>query len=190
MAKISKKLLDATTSPYAAAYTRWPKVAGVAPTTDELATIHAMNIRPGCKHALACAMYLRAEGATDAEVIAAARLLDKNPAGRQGVLHNYAFAKGGLVDDGLVKRDITVPHRDGARVYKITLTPKGTKARDKWLSKQTVEAPAPVKPVKAKRPRKAKAPALPAAPVAEDAPQVAMPMSVEDALAVQVNTDK
>lgn len=156
---MKKQLLSATASPYALALTKWPKAAGPMPTDIEFATIHAMNIRPGCKHALACAMYHREGGATDSEVIAAARLLDANPKGRQGVLHNYAFDKKlGLCGAiGLMSRDVTVAPRDGAKVYKINLTKKGQALRDKWLAANPLPA-APVAPVaKAKPQRKAKA---------------------------------
>ena len=78
------KITDATLAPYAGALNKWPKIAGDVPTAEQLAIIHAMNIRPG-KHALANAMYLRDAGATDAQVCAATQKLDTK-GGLQGVL--------------------------------------------------------------------------------------------------------
>ena len=144
------KVVDATLAPYANVLRHWPKAAGTPVTAAELATIHAMNIRPG-KHALANAMYSRAEGATDQQVRLAAGKLDAK-GGLQGSLFNYMRL---LINDGLMSRDMSTPG-----LYKITLTKKGEAQRDRYVkatapaATHTVET---VKPVKAKAKRKAKA---------------------------------
>jgi hypothetical protein len=153
------KITDATLAPYAAALNHWPKTAGDAPTAELLAVVHAMNIRPG-KHALANAMYLRAEGATDAQVRAAAQKLDTK-GGNQGVLHNYRRQ---LESDGYMRRDMNAPRG----VFKITLTKKGEAQVARFTNAvakkaATVDAPAP-KAKKAKA-KKAKAKVTEAAPV-------------------------
>jgi hypothetical protein len=157
------KITDATLSHYAPALNRWRDAWGVTPTAEQLATIHAMPIRPGSKHALACAMYLRDEGATDDQVKAAVKLLDtKTAQGLQDVLHNYRRR---LETQKLMRRDMSAPKG----VFKITLTKAGEKQRDRYAAGEAkkasaVDAPAP-KAKKAKAKRKAKA-----APVAEAAP--------------------
>jgi len=164
---MAKKLtLDPAHQPFEPAINHWPKASGPVPAPALFNTVAALGLSmtPGRnKHTLACAMYMRAEGATDAEVIAAARLL--NPPhmrnARQDVLHNYAFdGKTGLCGlVGLCRRDMNAPKRDGARVYKMTLTAKGEKQVAKWATAQAA-APA-AQPVKAKAKRKAKAKATP-----------------------------
>ena len=147
------KITDATLAPYATALNHWPKAAGDKPTAEALSIIHSMNIRAG-KHALANAMYLRADGATDAQVRLAAAKLDTR-GGLQGSLFNYMRR---LCDDGLMQRDMTQPRG----VYKITLTSKG----EAQVARYHKAADVPVQPVSAVRAkpakaRKAKAPTLP-----------------------------
>lgn len=153
------KITDATLAPYAAALNHWPKASGEQPTAELFATIQAMNIRPG-KHVLACAMYLRPEGATDDEVKKAAGKLDVK-GGNQGVLHNY---RRDLEKAGYVRRDMNVPNRDGGKVFKILLTKKGEAQVARYTNAvaKKVEAKAAPKKAKGKKARKAKA-----APVAD-----------------------
>lgn len=174
------KITDATLAPYAAALNHWPKASGEQPTAELLAIVHSMNIRPG-KHALANAMYLRAEGATDDEVTAAAGKLDTK-GGNQEVLHNYRRK---LEKQGFMRRDMNVPSRDGEKVFKITLTKKGEAqvARFTRYTARVAEAKAPAKKGKGKKskgkgkvaPAPVDAPAsdgsvlIPAAPVVTDA---------------------
>jgi len=47
----------------------WPtKFAGKAPTAQQFETAHALGAKPGTKTAIAIAMYLRPEGATQSQV--------------------------------------------------------------------------------------------------------------------------
>lgn len=167
MSKKSKVTLDPAHAHFEPVINHWPKASGEIPAPDLFNTVFALGLRPGGKHTLACAMYARPEGATDAEVIAAARLLNpphkRNQ--RQDVLHNYAFdQKVGLCGAvALCRRDMNAPKRDGAKVYKMTLTAKGQKQVAKWQAAQAaaaVDAPAPKK-AKAKK-SKAKAKVAPA----------------------------
>lgn len=159
----------------------WPKASGVVPTAETFDTVHALNLRPGSKHALACAMYLRTEGATDREVIAAADLMNEpHRRGRQTVLHNYAFDKTiGLCGKvGWCKRNMNAPARDGARVYHMTLTARGNAQVARWQKANGIAPVAPVAtdtvPVKAARKPRPRKPALPVAPQpAADAPVTA-----------------
>src|SRR3974377_1684324 len=114
---------------YSSVINSWPKVSGNVPAPELFGMVHALLLRPGTKHALACAMYLRPEGATDAEVCAAADLMNEpHRRGMQQVLHNYAFdgRKGLCGSVAWCKRDMTVPPRNGT-VYKMTVTAKGQK---------------------------------------------------------------
>lgn len=151
------KLVDATLAPFAAALNHWPKACGTPPTALELQTVMAMNIRAG-KHVLACAMYLRPEGATDQQVRAAAVKLDTK-GGNQGVLHNYRRQ---LEADGLMRRDMSAPRG----VYKITLTKKGEAQVARYTKATAPKGDAPVKAAKAAKSRKPRVrKQLPAVPV-------------------------
>jgi hypothetical protein len=173
-----KKQLNPAHAHFEPVVNHWPKVSGELPAPDLFNAVFALGLRPGGKHTLACAMYMRDAGATDAEVIAAARLLNaphkRNQ--RQDVLHNYAFdGKTGLCGlVGLCRRDMNIAKRDWAKVYKMTLTAKGEKQVAKW---QAAQAAAPVAtPVKGKaKAKKAKVtrkPRAKAAPVAEATPVI------------------
>lgn len=55
---------------YSAALKAWPvKYAGPKPTADNFKAAHTLGARPGTKTAMAVAMYLRSDGATQAQII-------------------------------------------------------------------------------------------------------------------------
>lgn len=113
------------------------KTTGPRPTAAEFAAAERFG-RPGNKVTLALAMYLRAGGATQAQVI--------NAVGGQQLNKMR-----GLISRKLVKREAVPADGAGHTVYKISLTAKADK----------VAAPQADKP--ARKPRKAKAKVTPQA---------------------------
>lgn len=160
---------------YAAMFKAWPKAAGIKPTADALASVHALGLRPG-KQAMANAMYLRPEGASQAQVVMVCGAPQNNKRTELCAVKKVAR----LID--LTGKPCgahsTVRNEAGHTVYRIELTALGNKAVTKAA---TADAPKPDKP-KVARKRKAKgdkpqgdAPAPQAAPEATapqgDAPQ-------------------
>lgn len=151
--------------PFAApALKTWRKAWGNQPTVEQFTTAVALcSNRPG-KHALALAMYLRDEGATDLQVRAAAHTLSPDNA-LQGSLFNYLRAN---VAAGYIKRDMTVPKVDGpvgGKVYKGELTAKGQTAVKRSIDAAAAKLVANA-PAKGKGAAKAKkAVKVPVAPV-------------------------
>lgn len=144
---------------YRPALAHWPKACGDKPSEADFSVLHTLGLRAGAKHALAMAMYMRPDGATDAQVRQAAHKLTPEVA-HQGSLFNYMRQ---YVEAGLFSRNMAVPKG----VYQITLSAKGQAFVDRKAQKAAVADATP----KAKaKPRKAKAPATPAA---EPAPVVA-----------------
>lgn len=104
------------TATYAVALKGWQtKVMGSKVTAEQLTAAHALGCRPG-KQALANAMYLRADGATDGQVKAAC-IAQWGGAGSQ---HNK---RTDLANAKLVK--VTKSKPGTHTVYAMTLTPKG-----------------------------------------------------------------
>lgn len=119
------------------------KLLGSKPTADMLAQIHKLNARPG-KQALACAMALRPEGVTGAQIVIACGAPQLNK-------------MRGFITDSLLKRLPVSAAANGHQVYKLELTAKGLqriKQAEARAAKQaeagTAEADT-VKPAKAKK---------------------------------------
>lgn len=133
---------------YKAMFKGWQvKALGPAPTAEQLAIMHGLGLRPG-KQALACAMAVRDTGVTGAQIVMACGAPQLN-------------RMRGLIAAGVVKRE-AVPANDlGHTVYKLTLTPKGSKAIERAAAaaaKATLETgDAPAKAGKAKGKGKAAA---------------------------------
>jgi len=186
---------------YPAVFAGWQKKWGSAPTDAELQIMHALCSAPGSKHAFACAMMLRDGGAHDFDHIHPATQLIKFVNGVPQVLHNYR--------DNIVKAGWFTRTSNGKNHSALTLTDKGAAELKRRLGvNNTVDSRAKARSdkhaasmaaarkatrdaakAKAKATRAKRKASLPAAPVISDAPQVAMPMSIEAALAIPVNTD-
>lgn len=139
----------------------WPtKLAGPKVTAQQLDTAHKLGARPG-KQALANAMYLRPEGATQSQVVAVCGAPQLNK-------------MRGWRDADKVVRQVPMPKSAaGHTVYRIELTAKGA-ARVKGAADTAPEAAPKAKATPRKRPAKAAKPeAAPVAPqaVTEAAPQ-------------------
>jgi hypothetical protein len=131
-------------------------MGGGKPTADQLATVHALGLRPG-KQALANAMALRDGGVTGSEIVIACGAPQLN-------------RMRGLIADKLVKRE-AVPPRGTHTVYKLTLTPKG-EARVKAAltaaaAGDSEAAKAPAKPKRKRKPKPATVQAPAATPTSE-----------------------
>jgi hypothetical protein len=153
------------------------KLLGSKPTADMLSQIHKLNARPG-KQALACAMALRAEGVTNAQIVIACGAPQLNK-------------MRGFITDALLKRLPVPAAANGHQVYKLELTAKGlqrikqaeARAAKQAEAGETADTDKPAKPAKkavkasgkAKGTRKAKAKAE-AAPV-EPATSEAAPVT-------------
>lgn len=165
-------------APYRAALANWStSKLGEKPTEAAFSVLHALGLRPGSKHSLAMALYMRTAGATDAQVRQAAHKMTPDVA-HQGSLFNYM--RDYVKVYKLFDRDMTV----AKGVYKITLNARGQADVDRKAKAQADAAPvkAPVKKAAAKKPRAAKAAAapvadasvlIPAAPVADTTAPVA-----------------
>lgn len=150
-------------SHYRPALAHWPKSAGERPSEASFATLHGLGLRPGAKHALAMAMYMRDDGATDAQVRQAAVKLGNSPV--QGSLFNYMRD---YVAAGLFKREPMAP-RDGKAVYRIVITARGEATLAKRAVKAGDATPAPEKAKAAKKATKRKAKVVTVAASAEKA---------------------
>lgn len=127
------------------------KLYGSKPTAELLASIHNLGARPG-KQAMACAMALRPEGVTNAQIVMVCGAPQLNK-------------MRGFITDGLLKRVPVAPDANGHSVYKLELTGKGSKRIETtlaWLAK-AAEAAEGDKPAKAAGKPKGKAKAKKAA---------------------------
>lgn len=118
---------------YASYLKAWPvKFAGPKPTADQFNQAHGFGARAGTKVALAIAMYLRNDGATQGQVfnIVGAPQLNKMRA---------------LIEAGQAVRLPMPVNTQGHTVYKLALAPKkATKAKPAKTAKAK-----PAKPAKA-----------------------------------------
>lgn len=97
---------------YSNVFKAWQtKLLGSKPTAEMLAQIHGLNARPG-KQALACAMALRPEGVTGAQIVMACGAPQLNK-------------MRGFITDALLKREPVPPSSEGHTVYKLNVTAKG-----------------------------------------------------------------
>ena len=94
----------------------WVKALGSKPTAEMFEAVHALGCRPG-KQALARAMELREEGATDGQVKQACII----GWGNSGSHHNK---RKDLITAKWVKRE-AMPPAGNHTVYKIVMTEKG-----------------------------------------------------------------
>src|SRR5574337_411959 len=95
-----------TTTQYQPFFSRWNRKAGRRPTTREIRGAHQLA-RPGSKNALALAMALRKQGATQPQII----LITGTP-------HRNVIKR--VVDNGLAK--VKVVHDEGGhKVFKLSL---------------------------------------------------------------------
>lgn len=122
---------------YAAVLKNWPvKFAGPKPTTADFANAHALGVRPGTKTAVALAMYMRTDGASQAQVIN----VNGGP---------YLNAMRAAIEAGHATRQPVPANASGHTVYKLTLpTKKASKAKAK-------AKPAKRKPAKPAKPETA-----------------------------------
>lgn len=128
---------------YSTTFKVWQvKHVGSKPTAELLANIHNLGARPG-KQAMACAMALRDEGVTNAQIIQVCGAPQLNK-------------MRGFITDGLLKRVPVAPNALGHSVYKLELTAKGTK-RIESAVKRAAEAAAKGDDATAAKPKKAAA---------------------------------
>lgn len=153
---------DNVTGWYSTVLKGWQsKLLGPKVTAAELAAAHALGCRPG-KQALAMAMYLRPQGASDGQVKAACII----QWGSSGSHHNK---RRDIVAAKFVRDVPTVNDAQGHKVYAIALTDKGNKVvADKAAAAAAAAAEKAAKP---RKPRAAKP--TPAAVVATNEPQTA-----------------
>lgn len=128
---------------YTTTFKAWQaKQVGGKPTAEQLANIHNLGARPG-KQAMACAMALRSEGVTAAQIVQVCGAPQLNK-------------MRGFITDGLLKRVPVAPNALGHSVYKLELTAKGTKRIESAVKRAADEAAkGEVEPVKAKAAAKA-----------------------------------
>ncbi len=123
------------------------KHLGSKPTDDMLTTVHKLGLRPG-KQALANAMALRPEGVSGSQIVMATGAPQLN-------------RMRGLIAAGVVKRDMNAPaNPQGQSVYKLDLTPKGTKVIERTTAladKAALDGGAADKPAKVTKAKKTKA---------------------------------
>lgn len=144
---------------YGDVFKAWPaKLVGNKPTAEMLQAIHGLKARPG-KQALACAMGLRPEGVTAAQIVIACGAPQLNK-------------MRGFITDALLKRLPVAPTENGHTVYKLEVTAKGKQriarteaeaAKADAEGEGTAKAPAKAKgKAKAKKAAKAKVTETPA----------------------------
>lgn len=124
------------------------KLLGSKPTADMLAQIHKLNARPG-KQALACAMALRPEGVTGAQIVIACGAPQLNK-------------MRGFITDSLLKRLPVSAAANGHQVYKLELTAKGLQ-RIKQAEARAAKAAEAGETAEADKPAKVKKAAVKAA---------------------------
>lgn len=135
---------------YSTTFKAWQaKQVGSKPTAEQLASIHNLGARPG-KQAMACAMALRPEGVTAAQIVQVCGAPQLNK-------------MRGFITDGLLKRIPTAPNALGHSVYKLELTAKGTKRIESTAKRLAEEAAKGEAEPAAKAPRKGPAKAKGAA---------------------------
>jgi hypothetical protein len=124
MAKATKtatRTLTATGT-MADAFKRWPtKLAGAKPSNEAVSTAASALKRHGTGKHLALAMYLRPEGATQPETVAAC--------GDTNVNAYYDAVRGGHF------KAVTLPTRNGHKVYALALPAKATRKPRKAAGK-------------------------------------------------------
>lgn len=129
---------------YTTTFKAWQaKQVGSKPTADQLASIHNLGARPG-KQAMACAMALRPEGVTAAQIVQVCGAPQLNK-------------MRGFITDGLLKRVPQAPNALGHSVYKLELTAKGTKRVELNVKRLADEAAKGEAEGEAEAPKKAKA---------------------------------
>lgn len=112
---------------YTTTFKAWQaKQVGGKPTAEQLANIHNLGARPG-KQAMACAMALRDEGVTAAQIVQVCGAPQLNK-------------MRGFITDGLLKRVPVAPNALGHSVYKLELTAKGTKRIEGAVKRAADEA--------------------------------------------------
>lgn len=149
---------------YSTALKGWQvKLLGPKPIAELFTQAHALGCRPG-KQAMAMAMYLRPDGATDGQVKAACII----QWGSSGSHHNK---RRDICGAGFAKAKPVVSDAQGHKVYAIALTPKG-----EGKVKAGAEAKAD-KPAKAARKPKAEKPAAVTEPLAGISAEVQQPQA-------------
>lgn len=113
---------------YAAVLKNWPvKFAGPKPSNADFTNAHALGVRPGTKTAVALAMYMRPDGASQAQVIN----VNGGP---------YLNAMRAAIEAGHATRQPVAANASGHTVYKLALPIKG-KAANKGKAKGKAAKP-------------------------------------------------